>query len=314
MYQHFIGIDIGKFEYVVNCFGQHTTYTFTNDLEGHTRLYGHLSEQLAHSLVVLETTGGYEMELIHFLQQHEVSVHRANTRQVKHFIRSWGQLGKSDAIDARALAAYGQQRHEKLALFKVNPQAKLVALVQRRLELKQLLVQEKNRRQAPDNGYVTSSFERVIEALEEEVTWIDQQLQAGFKSEPKLEEQASILKTIEGIGDISAIYLLILLPELGQVSRRQIASLSGVAPHPRESGTHSGYRFTRGGRPQVKSVLFLAAMTAARSKGKLGEFYRRLVAAGKKKMVALTALMRKLVVIANARIKEWLAAQPPCMN
>lgn len=114
------------------------------------------------------------------------------------------------------------------------------------------------------------------------------------------------LQTVPGIGFVTAIQLLALIPEIGQLNRKQIASLAGVAPHPYESGLTIGYRFTRGGRPDVKNVLFMAAMTAARSHSPLGEFYQRLVANGKKKMVALTALMRKIIVIANARVRECL--------
>ena len=117
------------------------------------------------------------------------------------------------------------------------------------------------------------------------------------------------LKNIAGIGDTVSSALLSYIPELGGLNRKQIASLAGVAPHPNESGTKQGYRFVRGGRSQVKRMLFIAALTATRSKGHLGAFYQRLVEKGKKKMVALVALMRKIVVIANAKIRDLLAKQ-----
>jgi transposase len=139
-------------------------------------------------------------------------------------------------------------------------------------------------------------------------TEINQLIQA----DPDKQAKQVILQEIDGIGPTTSNSLLALLPELGNVNRRQIASLVGVAPHPCESGKSVGYRQTQGGRQTVRSILFMAAMTAARSKGRLGEFYRKLIARGKKKMVALTALMRKIVVIANAKIRDWqlLKMQP----
>jgi transposase len=126
-----------------------------------------------------------------------------------------------------------------------------------------------------------------------------------MKHETLFKQKRDVLKTVPGLGDIISTNLLAFMPELGVADRRQIASLGGVAPHPNESGKKIGYRCTRGGRANVKRMLFMAAMTASRSNSKLGEFYQRLVAAGKKKMVALTALMPKILVIANARLIDF---------
>lgn len=205
------------------------------------------------------------------------------------------------------LAHYGVERHPSLELFKEHPRQKLLKLVLRRTELKQMLVQEKNRLKAPDLGDLKNSFKVIIEALEKQLLFIGEQIKEICSADIELKKQMSVLKTISGIADISAFALLALLPELGTVNRKQIASLAGVAPHHNESGNKVGYRFTRGGRSEVKPVLFMAAMAAARSHSELGEFYRKLIAAGKKKMVALVALMRKIVVIANARVRDSLA-------
>lgn len=305
MYQNFIGIDIGKTEIFVAIHRQPVVNTYTNDLTGFQQLHDDHALALANGLVVLETTGGYETALIQYLQKHAYSVHRANTRKVKNFIRSYGKLGKSDSIDAKMLAVYGLERHASLDLFIENPCKKLLKLANRRSDLTQMLVQEKNRLQAPDQGDVLESIEAVIEVFKQQIKQIDDKIQQIYNQDELLTGKKEVLKTVPGLGDIISTNLLAFMPELGFADRRQIASLGGVAPHPNESGKKLGYRCTRGGRAQVKRMLFMAAMAAARSRSELGQFYERLVAAGKKKMVALTALMRKILVIANARLRDF---------
>jgi len=304
MYQNFIGIDISKNDFSAIAYDQKKAKFYSNTQSGMAEFFSEYKEKLGNGLVILETTGGYELDLIRFLQQRNCAVHRANARKVKHFIRSFGKLGKSDAIDAAGLAQYGYERHSTLELFEENTRQKLLKLVQRRIELKKMLVQEKNRRQAPGQDGLKKSFDTIIAVVESEIKAIDLDIDAACKADDLLEKQKQALKTIEGIGDITAMQLLALLPELGIINRRKIASLAGLAPHPNESGKKTGYRSTRGGRADIKPILFMAAMTAARSKSRLGEFYMHLVAAGKKKMVALTALMRKILVIANARLRD----------
>lgn len=306
MYQNFIGIDISKNDFAVAFTGKNKTETFSNDINGFDSFFSTHQNSLKDGLVVLETTGGYELPLIYFLQEQNCFVHRANTTKVKHFIRSFGTLAKSDSVDALALAHYGEERHLKLELFQVNSQQKLLKLVQRRIELKQMLVQEKNRRQAPGQNELKRSFDIIIAAIEEEINIIQEEIDLICKKDSLLAKKKEVLKTIKGIGDIIAVELLALLPEMGSLNRKKIVSLAGLAPHPNESGKKIGYRSTRGGRTEIKPILFMAAMTASRSHSSLGEFYTRLVKNGKKKMVALTALMRKILVIANARLKDFL--------
>ena len=312
MYRNFIGIDIGKKYFVVGIHGQKETYTFENTQSGFDSFFHDYSHILPQSLVVLETTGGYEADLLIALLAKGIATHRANTRSVKAFIRSFGKFAKTDALDAQALALYGFDRHEQLALYKpaTTDQQNLLLWTQRRLELKALLVQEKNRRQAPLNKNLRASFTKIIQAIEAEIQEIDCQLQTLIAQHPCLKGQVALLKTITGIGQTTAILLIALLPELGKMNRRQVASLCGLAPHPFESGQKIGYRKTRGGRQFIKPVIFMAALTAARSHSALGAFYQRLVASGKKKMVALTALMRKIIVIANAKLRDYLALNP----
>ncbi len=304
-YHSFIGIDISKADFVVATHGLKITTIYPNTRLGWCNF---LTEHqgLSEALVILETTGGYELGLALFLLEQGVKVHRADTRKVKNFIRSWGQLGKSDRIDALGLAGYGFERHAHLPLFQPRQEnhQQLYELIQRRLDLKQMLVQEKNRLHLPASPAILKSYQALILCLETQLIEIEGLLEKLLQTDPVLSQRYHTLQEIAGVGPIVATTLLGLLPELGTLNRRQIANLAGLAPHPCESGKTVGYRRTKGGRVDVKRILFMAAMTARRTDSPLKAFYENLINRGKKKMVALTALMRKIVIIANAKLKS----------
>jgi len=298
-YQHFIGIDIGKNEVVTNCHGSKQTQSFENNISGWKALIKSYRMQLT-ALVVLEVTGGYELGLCLYLTQAKFSVHRANTRLVKSFVRSHGQQAKTDALDARILSQYGAERYDSLALFKTNKHAlKMYELGQRRRDLKHLLVQEKNRLKAPRcNDIVKQSCEHLIQMV------IDKHLTYLISQDRSMQCKQTTLESIPGIGAVVARELLCFMPELGTMNQKQVASLAGLAPYANDSGKHTGMRRIKGGRQEVRNSLFMTAMAAIRVKGKLQNFYQRLIRKGKKPMVALTAVMRKLIVIANAKLKD----------
>jgi len=308
LYNNFVGVDIGKFSFVVAIHGQKQVKEYDNDPHGIKSFIKDYKKYLSQGLCILETTGGYETRLILTLCEAGYSVHRANTRKVKHFIRSLGNSAKTDKLDSKALALYGYERAARLELF--TPQSKqalaLYELVQRRQDLKRLLVAEKNRLKAPRANLVQESCRVMIDTINQQVQLITEKINAFIEQEPGLKAKKEILKSIPGISDITANGLLVLLPELGTLSRRQIASLAGVAPMANDSGTFKGYRATGYGRSDIKPILFMSAMAARNSNSSLKSFYNRLISAGKKKMVALTALMRKIIVIANARLKPLL--------
>lgn len=305
LYNNFVGVDIGKFSFVVSVHGQKQLKEYDNDSSGIQSFIKDYQKYLNKGFCVLETTGGYEMRLVLTLCEAGYAVHRANTRKVKHFIRSLGNAAKTDKLDGKALALYGYERSARLECF--TPQSKkalaLYELVQRRQDLKRLLVAEKNRLQAPRANLVQESCRVMIETINQQIQLITEQINTFIEQDSGLKAKKEILKSIPGIGDITANELLVLLPELGTLSRRQIASLAGVAPIANDSGTYKGYRATGHGRSDIKPILFMAAMAARNSNSHLKSFYNRLVEAGKKKMVAITALMRKIIVIANARLK-----------
>jgi len=308
LYNKFIGIDIGKFNFVVGIHGSKETKEYANDSTGIAEFIKKYNKALTDSLCVLETTGGYETALLLSLCSKSIAVHRANTRKVKNFIKSFGNRAKTDNLDARALALYGYERYEKLELFR--PQAKqaldLYELVSRRNDLKQMLVAEKNRVAGPKADIIKASCDKVIELLSEQIKSITEEIDAIIEGDSILKAKKAILQTVEGIGKVVSNELIALLPEFGELSRRQIASLVGVAPISNDSGKYNGYRRTGHGRSFIKPMLFVAAMAARKSNSKLKVFYENLVNRGKKKMVALTALMRKIIVIANARLRDLM--------
>lgn len=310
MYQNFIGIDISKDSFSVALHTGCKADLFLNKAEGFKLFAKTYSKVLKSSLVVLETTGGYEHALIEYLQKKKVAVHRAQTQKIKYYIRSLGIHAKTDALDAKALALYGADRSNSLELFVPTSRKRLQKLIQRRTDLKEMLVQEKNHLQAPDQQELKTSFEVVMNALKNELSVIDQAIEEYCQQHPELQQERKTLETVDGIGKVISTHLVALLPEMGNLSSKKIASLAGVAPHPQDSGKKVGYRSTQGGRKEVKKILFMAALTASRSKSRLGEFYQNLVARGKKKMVALVALMRKILVIANARLRDLRAMTP----
>ncbi len=306
LYNNYIGIDIGKFSFVVAVYGSKKTNEYENSSSGIKSFLNDFNNKLKTSLCILETTGGYEQRLLLTLCHEHVPVHRANTCKVKRFIQSYGNDAKTDKLDAHALALYGYERGARLELYTLPSlnALELFELIQRRNDLKQILVAEKNRMKGPRAERIKKSCLIIINTLEEQLTLITKEINAMIEEDEVLKAKKAILKTIPGIGSIVANELLVLLPELGTLTRRKIASLAGLAPKANDSGQFSGYRRVNYGRSGVKSMLFMAAMAARRSNSYLKAFYEHLTSAGKKKMVALTALMRKIIVVANAKIRD----------
>lgn len=304
VYNNFVGIDIGKFEFVVNVHGSKKTDAYTNTIEGLSDFYQAHKKTLADSLIVLEVTGGYERLAINYLQNKDLAVHRASGRQVKNFIRSYEIIGKSDQIDAMALALYAFERHSKLALYVPSKYDLLRELNGRRSDLVKMRTQEKNRSQAPGSEVLSETYARMIAVLNEQISAIEAQISEFIASDPELQRKYDILLTVPGIGPVTVGTLLSQMPEIGTMNQKQAASLAGVAPHPNQSGARIGYRRTRGGRREIRSTLYIGAMAASKGKTNLGLFYKKLVEKGKAPRCALMAVMRKMVVIGNARIKE----------
>lgn len=299
----FIGCDVGKSSIVVFDSNSGRLARLANLPDALAAFAADLDEA---TLVICEATGGYEAILLAALSAAGRSVHRADARKVKAFIRSLGTLGKSDTIDARALAAYGAERHHRLTRWQPRDaeRDRLQALVSARQELVRQRVACSNRLAAPGSGPVAERLGRILALMKEEIAGIEKDIDALIGSCPSLARSVATLRTIGGIGATTAAALIALMPELGTLQRRQAAALAGLAPHPRQSGDRDHYRRTRGGRPEIRQTMFMAALAAARHDPLLSSFYERLRGNGKKPLVALIATMRKMITIANARLRD----------
>ena len=311
---YFIGVDVSKENLQVHCLGEEVSDdVFSTDKKGWQRFCEHYQSILGQAIVIVETTGWYEKGFLQYLIEQAVYVHRAAARQVKQFMASYGTVAKTDKIDAEAIARYGKERHHTFNPYKAldEQQDQLYILQARRVDLTQMLVKEKNRLKAPGYKEIQRSIQRIIETIEGELASIIEQMKDIVRRVEHLKQKYKTLQTIEGIGEITALSLMAAMPELGTMNRRQAASLAGLAPHPKDSGKTNGYRRTRGGRSQVKDMLHMAALGAAHKKGsKLQKFYKHLIQDNQKKpMVALTAVKRKLITIANAKIRDLNLSQ-----
>lgn len=257
------------------------------------------------ALAICEATGGYERVLLETAFTLGLAIHRADAAKVKAFIISHGGHAKTDPIDARWLARFGAERGESLVSWS-PPDADREAmgeLVRARQNLVAERVRVKNRRAAPGAGAVRDLLAQQEAFLDQQINEIEARLKKRMSGSPQLKRAQAALRMIKGLGATAAPALLALLPELGRISAKQAASLAGLAPHPNQSGQFKGHKRMHGGRDGLRPILFMAAMSAARWNPALKVFYQRLLAAGKPKKLALAAVSRKLVVIANAILK-----------
>lgn len=310
VFDHFLGIDVGKFHLIVHDSRTGQTCKIANNQHA-LRVFLNATETSPKTLAVCEASGRYEASLLAELGTRDIPAHRADAARVKNFVRSLGQLAKTDRVDALALARYARERQATLVLWSERDpeQCELQALVLRRDDLVAMRTQEKNRAQAPAataalSKQLARSCALILRALNREIDRTDARIADLVEGSAKLKPRYDVLINMFGIGHISAAGLLAHMPELGHCSRRQVASLAGVAPRANDSGTRQGYRATRGGRAEIKKLLFMPALAIARGNTRLSDHYRRLVQNGKKPRVALTAIMRKLIVIANAKLRD----------
>lgn len=302
----FVGIDVSSQALEIACSDQVKTWQVANDAAGLEALVSQLSA-LQPALTVLEATGGYEFEAACALQAAGLGVAVVNPRTARDFARAMGALAKTDALDARMLAAFARvlHQHPERERF-VKPLAdaelqRLQALVLRRRQLVQMITSERQRMRI-SHVAARPSIERVIEFLKTELGDSDADVAAHVQRHHA--ELAAALASVPGIGAASVAVLLAELPELGKLDRRRVAALVGVAPLNRDSGQMRGQRTIWGGRADVRRTLYMATLTAVRHNPILKTHYERLLAAGKRKKVALVACMRKLLTMLNAIAKH----------
>lgn len=298
----FIGLDVSKavIDAVVRPTGE--VQQFANDGKGHAALVA-WARPLAPALLVLEATGGYERAATVALAAAALPVVVVNPRQVRDFARSTGQLAKTDRLDAAVLALFAERVQPVARPLSDAATVELAEGITRRQQLQDMLTQEKNRL-ALTRSRVRRDVQLHIRWLEKRLHETDDDLRQVIEASPVWRVQDDLLQSVPGIGPVVARTLLALLPELGQLSRKQIAALVGVAPLARDSGQWRGRRVIWGGRAAVRKALFMAALVASRRNPVLHTFYKRLRAAGKPAKVALVACMRKLLTILNAMMHD----------
>jgi len=308
MEQVFIGIDVAKGRLDVHPRPGHA-FTVTRDGEGIASLVERV-KALSPVLIVLEATGGFETVVAGALAGAQLPLAVVNPRQVRDFARAIGRLAKTDALDAEVIALFAERVRPEPRPLPDEDARYLSELVARRRQIVEMMTMERNRRRTLTGKRLLKSIDRLLVALQKELSDLEADLDDTIRGTPAWREAEDLLTSVPGVGDKLARTLIADLPELGRLSRRQIAALVGVAPINRDSGTMRGRRTTWAGRAKVRTTLYMAALVASRYNKTLKSFYQRLLQAGKAKKLALTAVMRKLLTILNAMIRD----QTPWQN
>jgi transposase len=296
------GIDVSKDRLDIAYSDDRPGFQAGNDPEGHALVVQRL-QGLGLQRIIVEATGGYERALVAELAAAGLPVVVVNPRQVRDFARAAGRLAKTDAIDAKVLALFGAAIQPAIRPLEDAQTLALAEVLGRRRQLVQMRVAEDQRLNQARERRVRESIGKVIKLLQRQIDAMDDDLDKLIQDSPVWKAKESLLTSVKGISDKTARTLLAELPELGTVSRQEIAALAGVAPFNRDSGQFRGKRMISGGRPVVRNALYMATLVATRFNPQIKAVYDRLLAAGKKKKVALVACMRKLLTILNAMLR-----------
>jgi transposase len=313
---HWVGIDVSKATLDVCVQPTGAQWQAPNTPIGRDALVEQLAS-VAAERIVLEASGGYEALVVAALASRELPVVVVNPRQVRDFARATGQLAKTDRIDAQVLARFGEAIRPKIRAVPEATTRTVRALVSRHRQLQEMLTMEQNRLVS---AAVQNAPEPLRDQLGEHIDWlrrqlrdVDDELRQELQASPVWRARENLLRTIPGIGPVTSATLLSQVPELGQLDRKAIAKLVGVAPLNHDSGTLRGTRHVWGGRGAVRAVLYMAALVATRCNETIRSFYTRLRAAGKPAKVALVACMRKLLVLCNSMLRSntpWRSITP----
>jgi transposase len=299
----FIGIDVSKARLDVHVRPTGEAFVVARDDEGLATLVTRL-RLLAPKLIVLEATGGLQLRAAAVLAAGGLPVAVVNPRQVRDFARATGRLAKTDALDAEAIARFAEAVQPEPRPLPDAETDRLSGLIARRRQLVEMMTAEKNRRHQITRLDLKADLDAHLEWLGKALNRIDEDLDNAVRLSPIWRAKEELLKSVPGIGNVASRTLLAELPELGCLTRRQIAALVGLAPFNRDSGTLRGRRTIWGGRPALRATLYMAALAAIRHNPAIKVFHARLRAAGKPAKVAITACMRKLIVMLNAMVRD----------
>lgn len=306
----FVGIDVSKTHFDVAEHHQPTSWQAENTDAGIAALVEQL-QALHPTLIVLEASGGYELRLVAALAAAHLPVVVTNPRRVRHFARSIGRLAKTDRLDAKVLAHFAAALRPELRPLPSEQAEYLKALLTRRRQIVEMLTLEKNRLSTV-RPTMRGDIEEHLAWLSEKLAQLDAEIDAFVQTSAVWQAQRALLQSVPGVGRVTASTLIALLPELGTLTRQAIAALVGIAPVNRDSGRTRGKRRIYGGRASVRSVLYMATLSATKYNPKIKKFYEHLLRQGKEKKVALVACMRKLLVILNAMLRDrrpWQAEE-----
>ncbi len=298
----YIGIDVSKDRLDVHVLPSGTAFAVARDGEGVDALAGRLRE-LAAATVAVEATGGFERVVAAGLAAAGLPVVVVNPAQVRAFARALGKRAKTDPIDAAVIARFAEATRPEPRPLPDADTRRLADLVARRRQIVEMIGAERQREKRASLK-TRKSIARLLRALEKELAALDGDIDDAVRGSPAWREAEDLLKSVPGIGDITARTMIAELPELGRLDRRRIAALAGLAPWTRQSGQWRGRSFIGGGRTAVRNSLFIAAMVAARHNPLLKAFHQRLIEQGKPKKVALIAVARKLLTILNAILRD----------
>jgi transposase len=298
----YIGIDVSKKILDVHILPCKKYMQFKNDIKGIQKLTEKL-KTFSQVSTVMEATGGYEKPVAQSLQKAGLAVSVVNPRSIRDFAKALGKLAKTDRIDAEVIALFSEKMQPKENVVYSENQQELAGLNARRRQIIEMITMEKNRLDK-SSGELKKSIQRIIKALEKELQAINEALEKSIESDADYAQKSTLLKSIKGVGSVVSAGIIAELPELGNVSAKQISALAGLAPYNRDSGTLRGKRTIWGGRASVRTTLYMATLVATRHNPQIKSFYERLCNAGKQKKVAITACMHKLLIIMNAMIKH----------
>lgn len=298
----YAGLDIHKASLQLYLSGR--DYTLPNSAAGHRKLLALLGRTTDAVQVICEASGGYERAVVCALHEALVPVSVMNPAQVRHFARALGQRAKTDPLDARLLCVCGEALKPLPTPPTSQSQRQLVELVRYRQQLMHKLIAERQQAESLCHPALRRQSRALVRRLEADLKKLESLLAEIQQGSEELAHKAQRLRAVPGVGEQTALSLLAEMPELGKLNRRQAAALAGLAPHPRQSGAWIGKRSIGGGRPQVRRALYMAALCASRIHPGLGAFYKRLRTKGKPAKVALTAVMRKLLLLLNFALKN----------
>jgi transposase len=304
-----VGIDVSKDRLDVHVLPEGIAFAVARDGKGLAELIERLLP-LAPDLVVVEATGGFETVVAAALAGARLPLVVVNPAQVRHYAQALGKRAKTDPIDAAMIARFGHDTKPDLRPLPDEATQLLADLVARRRQIIEMIVAERNRERRTQVRRIKKSIARLIAALEKELAEIDTEIDTGVRGSPAWRDKEDLLASVPGVGAVTARTLIAELPELGTLDNKKIASLAGLAPYTRQSGRWKGKSMIGGGRKSVRCALFLAALVASRHNPVLKAFRKRLLAAGKPKMVALVAVARKLLTILNAILRDQKPWQP----